>query len=300
LLPKIDVYSYSLILWEICTQTEVFSNYSDVSIFCSHVCDKDLRPEIDNSVPPVLTRIITHCWSKDPTQRPSFIDIVPQLEYARIKYYLDPYDSEVVFWQKYFPNTAKVPFPLFVDKLVSHQAKLSNTMKRTCDYYNKLNKITGNNNSDVESIVSLDSYRQLITWFGPLFTGNNFHTFSDILKASWFFPFKSGQDAESIMNRVDPGRFLVRLTPVTNPDRKSIPFTIDYLVNGKQVHHRVTRINEIYHIQYLQKLYNKGSLNELIDALMMEQNLVFQEPASDAAPIRAYENNNVQNTGDKK
>jgi len=272
---KVDVYPFGLILWEICTQNEVFDEYYDIDPFCKSICDGDMRPKTDE-IPLVLKDIMTNCWSKEPNQRPHYKDIVPQLENARIRYYLD-YPSEVAFWQKYFPNLAEVPFDEFVKTLYEHYAHISKCTTRICDFTSLLNSLIGVPPKP-NSVVTLSSYSQLITWFGPLFSDNNFLEFCNIMKSNWFHPeIKSGTTAESKLNS-GPGTFLVRLTPEDNKDIHRIPFTIDFMDEFKKIqHYRIQRKKKNYHLLYNEFDYNCSSLPELIQMLTRVDPLVFKE-----------------------
>jgi hypothetical protein len=45
------------------------------------VC-QGMRPTIPPFVPAEVTKIIESCWAQDPAQRPSFAQVLPQLEAA--------------------------------------------------------------------------------------------------------------------------------------------------------------------------------------------------------------------------
>jgi len=44
------------------------------------VVTNDLRPTIPDNVPTNLAKLIRKCWDRDPTKRPSFIEIIKDLE----------------------------------------------------------------------------------------------------------------------------------------------------------------------------------------------------------------------------
>jgi len=84
---KCDVYSYSVLLWEIATG-EI--PYSDVSLVLIREGVKDgLRLSIPeendpNGVPHAFSALIKKCWAQKPTERPDFVDIIKEIN-ANIK-----------------------------------------------------------------------------------------------------------------------------------------------------------------------------------------------------------------------
>jgi len=277
------VYAFALILWEICTHKRVYPNFGDddFELFCAAICDRDMRPFFSNRVPPVLEPIMNLCWSKDPAQRPSFLELIPMLDDAKIRYYLkDP--SEIDFWKSNFPLKVKVPFTEFVDKLWKHHSKVFNTQKSRCDFLTSLNDIIGSDAQIPFSHVWLSAYKKLIAWFGPLFSEKkpNFKEFCEIMKKPWYFnTIPGGPHAELALTSNTKGLFIVRRTPdILQEERIHYPFTIDYF-NGGFVHHRVSRSpNGLYHLVFNGVIYKKESLIGLIETLMTDAPLVFSGP----------------------
>lgn len=75
---KIDVYSYSLIVYELVTKHEPFDNLQYKSPFqLLNKVEKGARPDFyDANVPKKLKELIENCWNSDRDCRPSFIEIV--------------------------------------------------------------------------------------------------------------------------------------------------------------------------------------------------------------------------------
>lgn len=88
-----DIYSFGLVLWELVAQREVFSGtYVDeysVEEFRDEVINAHLRPTIDETMrlnyPPRLFSIMERCWAEIPATRPSFDQLIPELEAAMIE-----------------------------------------------------------------------------------------------------------------------------------------------------------------------------------------------------------------------
>eukprot|EP01105_Mastigella_eilhardi_P004952 TRINITY_DN1668_c0_g1_i3.p1 TRINITY_DN1668_c0_g1~~TRINITY_DN1668_c0_g1_i3.p1 ORF type:complete len:167 (+),score=29.42 TRINITY_DN1668_c0_g1_i3:303-803(+) len=75
---KWDVFSYSIILWELSTRKIPFEGMENSSEIHTAVC-QGVRPPTDG-IPPALVELLNACWSQNPADRPSFLEVVEQLE----------------------------------------------------------------------------------------------------------------------------------------------------------------------------------------------------------------------------
>ncbi|KAK8854144.1 hypothetical protein M9Y10_016701 [Tritrichomonas musculus] len=75
-----DVYSYSIILYEIITNMKPFKNIITIGKLYTKVVTEDKRPELPNDIQNSYRLLIQNCWSKEPNERPTFDQIVEQLE----------------------------------------------------------------------------------------------------------------------------------------------------------------------------------------------------------------------------
>jgi myosin-5 len=93
--PKMDVYGFGLILYEILVGKQVFP--ADLAMFqrVNDVCSGK-RPSVsDAHLAPAVKRVIVNCWDVDPDIRPSFDEILDTLEKARFPFYEDVKAEEV-------------------------------------------------------------------------------------------------------------------------------------------------------------------------------------------------------------
>ena len=72
-----DVYSFSLILYEIITGEKPFNNLKTNEQILYHVIFKGCRPDVNKKKNPLyLNQLMTKCWNQDPNLRPTFKEIV--------------------------------------------------------------------------------------------------------------------------------------------------------------------------------------------------------------------------------
>lgn len=69
------MYSYGLILWEMFSGKVPYKDYDSVTAAAKAAYEL-VRPEIPNSCPPILKKLILRCWDSDPDSRPGFREII--------------------------------------------------------------------------------------------------------------------------------------------------------------------------------------------------------------------------------
>ena len=82
---KIDVYSFGIILWELCTLQKPFEEYDHKysgkpGILFKSAVIEGLRPTVPRNYNEDYIKLMKDCWEGNPSSRPTFDDIVERLE----------------------------------------------------------------------------------------------------------------------------------------------------------------------------------------------------------------------------
>ncbi|KAL6041851.1 Pleckstrin y domain [Balamuthia mandrillaris] len=82
---KADIYSFGILLWEIATHEQPFSefSYDFISALEDQIVEEGLRPTVPPNAPKEYAKLMRACWDADAKKRPSFFRIVKLLR--RIK-----------------------------------------------------------------------------------------------------------------------------------------------------------------------------------------------------------------------
>ncbi|XP_052142440.1 probable serine/threonine-protein kinase SIS8 [Oryza glaberrima] len=76
---KCDVFSYGVILWELCTLLQPWEGMNAMQVVGA-VGFQNRRLDIPDNTDPAIAEIIAKCWQTDPKLRPSFADIMASLK----------------------------------------------------------------------------------------------------------------------------------------------------------------------------------------------------------------------------
>eukprot|EP00985_Skeletonema_marinoi_P021709 scaffold13465_cov118-Skeletonema_marinoi.AAC.3 len=68
---EVDVYSYGILLWEICALTKPFAEIKTADEFERAVSIQGVRPSVKEHWPVLLSDTMEKCWSTRPGMRPS-------------------------------------------------------------------------------------------------------------------------------------------------------------------------------------------------------------------------------------
>jgi len=213
---KCDIYSYGIVLWEILTRDEPFSQYNAFDKFKEAICFRHERPEIPQDCVPSLKSLITRCWDPDPNRRPPFSQIIKELDYIII----DCAVSDEIgrqFWKEEFLKKEEVLWNEFIDRFEEFVG-LPN------DEFKELNKkclqaILAESKKEGIQIVNIEQFGKILDWLGPLEiieqcqTGNTiWDRIRQLLMKSWFHGDTSTSEAQVRLSGLPGGTFLVRFS----------------------------------------------------------------------------------------
>ncbi|CAK7339535.1 unnamed protein product [Dovyalis caffra] len=74
---KVDVYSFSMVLWELLTNEALFKGKDSISVAYAAVANNE-RPSLEN-IPKDIAPFLQSCWAEDPNIRPEFKQITEYL-----------------------------------------------------------------------------------------------------------------------------------------------------------------------------------------------------------------------------
>ncbi|ELP92802.1 serine-threonine protein kinase, putative [Entamoeba invadens IP1] len=80
---EMDVYSFSLVAWQIFTSKTPFESYTKIGEFKKAVCEKNERPDI-NEVPTWAQSFVKKGWNKSQNRRPTFSKIAKELSLIHV------------------------------------------------------------------------------------------------------------------------------------------------------------------------------------------------------------------------
>ncbi|KAF4092101.1 hypothetical protein AMELA_G00017060 [Ameiurus melas] len=103
---KCDVFSWGIILWEVITRRKPFDEIGGPAFRIMWAVHRGTRPPLIKNLPKPIESLMTRCWSKDPSQRPSMEEIVKiMLHLMKCPYqYLDEGQSNSATSTGSFPS----------------------------------------------------------------------------------------------------------------------------------------------------------------------------------------------------
>eukprot|EP01117_Protostelium_nocturnum_P009304 TRINITY_DN3334_c0_g1_i1.p1 TRINITY_DN3334_c0_g1~~TRINITY_DN3334_c0_g1_i1.p1 ORF type:complete len:1152 (+),score=371.99 TRINITY_DN3334_c0_g1_i1:154-3609(+) len=203
---EIDVYSFGMILIELVIGDRPFRNFKTMKELCAAVCHKELSPELPPNTKPSIVDLIRNCLRKDPTQRPTFNDIVNGFSTIQIQLNLTDQlasdfwayaikISDSITWKRFiflFFKHFRVPAPLSDDRI------LLKALRETL--------------TDSDDAVTLESFSNLCQWYGPFEGVSTLRYIQKLNNEPWFWGNTSSFHAADALANKGPGAFIVRLS----------------------------------------------------------------------------------------
>eukprot|EP01122_Echinamoeba_exundans_P007771 TRINITY_DN2460_c0_g1_i5.p1 TRINITY_DN2460_c0_g1~~TRINITY_DN2460_c0_g1_i5.p1 ORF type:complete len:418 (+),score=102.28 TRINITY_DN2460_c0_g1_i5:342-1595(+) len=262
---KSDVYSFGIVLWELLTRQEPFSHHTDYAKFREAVCKYGERPPIPPNTEPVLRNLIERCWHPNPEFRPSFHQIIKELDVVLIHVAIsDAYGR--LFWQQHFLDKSEkleeIPWGRFSMELMQFLGlpMVDPVHTKNVHVVNiKCLKALIVDKHKSSQVVTLEDFGKLLKWFGPItppeaggFGGAPSMTFLDtiriMLAKPWFHGKTDKEEAEARLSGKVAGTFLIRFSSIDGfytvsiltPNRRIMHQRIEhvsggpYVINGQQ------------------------------------------------------------------
>ena len=77
-----DVYSFGILLWEICALEKPFAHITCSDEFDRSVFEEGERPVTDDCWPETMTKLMNNCWRANPSDRPTMLEVKSNLFHA--------------------------------------------------------------------------------------------------------------------------------------------------------------------------------------------------------------------------
>ena len=77
---RADVYSFSLIIWEVIVGEKFYEEYKFNSQIEVQVVNHNMRPPIPETMSDKMKELITQCWDTNPHNRPSCTQVTRSLQ----------------------------------------------------------------------------------------------------------------------------------------------------------------------------------------------------------------------------
>jgi len=274
---KVDIYAYSLILWQMftCSQYPMdTSGYRSIQELTRAVCENFLRPEIPDKVPEKVAKMLRQGWSDDTSERPSFSKIIQTLKKTMVPNILNN-NNAGVFWNANWTEIS-IPFKSFYQRLYAHfEINVPTSVEEDgidWTFHTCLDAVL----RELGNEVNLESLGKILNWFGE-FDEGLFRRVYELLKQDWYHGPVDRDGAEFALRTYGKKNgFLVRVSPTVET-----PFTLSYLKSKKSnsvTHHRIARTATGFSFSERTKnqkaeYFEAPTLIELVDILMKEKKI---------------------------
>jgi len=217
-----DVWSYSIVVWEIFKQRLIYSDEHGNLPFSSAQQYYDFLesgglPPVDG-IPDAIANVLKQCWKFRSDERPTFQELLPLIRQARVSAFLPKkdYPDYHNLWSTKFLEAGKVSIPSFLEALGSTDP----------DEHERLLKILvwGNEEKGEGHNISLPKFKKLICWFGTAGVATLLPTFENLVKNEYFYGVIASNALGNHLTK--PGQFLVRINEGNTKGIDQVPFYI--------------------------------------------------------------------------
>eukprot|EP01129_Flabellula_baltica_P016605 TRINITY_DN896_c0_g2_i1.p1 TRINITY_DN896_c0_g2~~TRINITY_DN896_c0_g2_i1.p1 ORF type:complete len:462 (+),score=107.21 TRINITY_DN896_c0_g2_i1:181-1566(+) len=243
---KCDVYSFGIVLWELLTRDEPYSEHDDFSVFRKAVCEDRERPPIPEDCPERWADLMKSCWHHNPIARLSMEETLPIIDDIIIDVSIsDPFARE--FWRTNFKSQEEVSWIDFAQTLFNFlNVPSDKEVGEDEETVKKIRQITWGlsallTNQKYESLwVHIETFGSFCSWFGPIrdpevtpWTENILEYTREILSRPWFHGDLSQRESQVNLSNTPGGTFLIRFS-TSQPGN----FTISEMTPERRVKHK--------------------------------------------------------------
>ncbi len=238
---KCDVYSFGMCLWEMLAQERVFADLPSLEKLVFAVVEEGHRPAIPTNCPTSLRNLICACWDADPKKRPSFKEILEQLDHVLVDVVVQDHAARAM-WKQHFWGKSSVPWEEFVKAICSTlqvQPSADNEVDLLC-----LKEVVATTSKKkrikqgAENVLraKMTTFGNIVQCFGPFDKAFLSRT-TKVLGSKWFFGNTSQSDSEeALQQHKTVGTFIIRFS--------STPgfFTLSFIGKTQLEHHRIINV----------------------------------------------------------
>jgi len=181
--------------------------------------------------PERLRKLVEVCWAHEPTNRPSFENILPVFDTIIIESVISDTKGREM-WKKMFVKEKlleKVPWDQFAAGFASFFGDSTRDLEDVS--YKCLKALLANDNLQQ---VTIENFGRFLEWFGPMESPDILDRVKNLLKQEWFHGEISATEAENLLTKKDnkKGTFLVRFS-----SREPGSYAITVVAKEKKVKH---------------------------------------------------------------
>src|SRR3990167_38392 len=231
--PKSDVYSFSIIMWEVLTNEEPYTcEFESFDELVEGITIDEMRPSIPSWFSPSISSLVTSCWDSDPTRRLSFSDILAGNHFDHI--IIDSILSNDVaktFWKKYFIEKLVVS----AEEFISAVSEFTGVPPHLLGFFNAL--VTQQNATGVQEVTIENFSSKLTDWFTCQKPADIVEKPRQLLSSPWFHGMVALEHVEPFLKTQQPGTWLIRQSQILFDKENAREFYVSYLDNYRNAHH---------------------------------------------------------------